>query len=314
MKFVVPVLEHRDRTGRTPMILTRGYGLPQDHFTIVPNGWLRDARLSRRARGLLFELMSHEPGWETSAERLAKAGTEGVAALKAALKELEACGYLVRETTRDGRGRLTGTRYIITDPATTENASSEPSVGNRPKDEPDVEPSVDSPSVDLPPAATPSVANRTPKKNNYKKTINQEEKGKKKPPPPPEESHQPREDGATRRRPIVELETAIRNENLSARFDKLSHDDHTAIISLIDVHGIPALVAVAKFSHRADDPARFAQAWIPAWSNLPAPRSSSTAPSWTSCGKCDPNGWVETDDGSARKRCHCHPRSSGGAR
>lgn len=296
------------------MILTRGYGLPQDHFTIVPNGWLRDARLSRRARGLLFELMSHEPGWETSAERLAKAGTEGVAALKAALKELEACGYLVRETTRDGRGRLTGTRYIITDPNATENASSEPSVENRPKAEPDAEPSADSPSADLPPAAKPSVANRTPKKNNHKKTNLEENKEKKTPPPPPEESHQPRDTDAARRRPIVELETAARNEKLSARFDKLSHDDHTAITSLIYVHGIPALVAAAKSTHRADDPARFAQAWIPAWSNLPAPHSGPAAPSWTSCGDCDPNGWVETEDGTARRRCHCHPRATGGAR
>ena len=294
------------------MILTRGYGLPQDHFTIVPNGWLRDARLSRRARGLLFELMSHEPGWETSAERLAKAGTEGVAALKAALKELEACGYLVRETTRDDRGRLTGTRYIITDPSSSENASSEPSAENRPKAESDVEPSVDSPSVDLPPAVKPSVANRTPKKNNHKKTNLEENQEKKTPPPPPEKSHQPRESDAARRRPIVELETATRNENLSARFDKLSHDDHRTIVDLIDVHGIPALVAAAKSAHRADDPARFAQAWLPAWSNLPTPHSSPAAPSWTSCGDCDPNGWVETEDGSARRRCHCHPRATGG--
>lgn len=295
------------------MILSRGYGLPQDHFTIVPNGWIRDARLSRRARGLLFELMSHEPGWETSAERLAKAGTEGVAALKSALKELEACGYLVRETTRDGRGRLTGTRYIITDPEANENASSEPSVENRPKEDSDVEPSVDSPSVDLPPAAKPSVANRTPKKNNYKKTNNQEEKKEKTPPPPPEESHQPREANGARRRLIAKLETAIRDADLRARFDKLTPDMADYLDSLITVHGIPALVAAAKSMHNPADPARYAQAWLPAWSALPTPRSSAAAPSWTSCGECDPNGWVETDDGSARKRCNCHPRSNGGA-
>lgn len=294
------------------MILTRGYGLPQDHFTIVPNGWLRDARLSRRARGLLFELMSHEPGWETSAERLAKAGTEGVAALKSALKELEARGYLVRETTRDGRGRLTGTRYIITDPAASESTSSQPSVENRLKEEPDVEPSADSPSVDFPPAAKPSVANRTPKKNNYKKTNNQEEKSKKTPPPPPEKSHQPREKDTARRQLINELETTTREANLRARFDKLSTDMVDAINSLIAVHGIPALVACAKSMHNPADPARYAQAWIPAWSALPTPRTSPTTPSWTSCGDCDSNGWIETADGVTR--CTCHPRSAGGTR
>lgn len=298
------------------MILTRGYGLPQDHFTIVPNAWLRDPRLSRRARGLLVELMSHEPGWETSAERLAKAGTEGVAALKAALKELETAGYLVRETLRDDRGRLTGARYIITDPATHEKPSSEPSVENQPKGEAAVEPSADSPSVDLPPADKPSVANRPPKKNNYKKTNNQEEKKKKTPPPPPEKSHQPREADdeieTTRRQHLDELENKIRASGLSARFDKLTADDITTIERLIAVHGIPALVDGAKAMHNPADPARYAQAWIPAWNSRPTPRISASAPSWTSCGECDTNGWIETDAGVTR--CHCHPRSTGGQR
>lgn len=295
------------------MILTRGYGLPQDHFTIVPNAWLRDPRLSRRARGLLVELMSHEPGWETSAERLAKVGPEGVAALKSALKELEAAGYLVRETTRDGRGRLTGARYIITDPETTEDPSSKPSVENRPKANTNIEPSADSPSVDFPPAVKPSVANRTPKKNNHKKTNTQEEKERKKtPPPPPEESHHPRETAESRRQPIDELETKIREADLRARFDKLTTDMVGAIDGLIAIHGIPALVATAKSMHNSADPARYAQAWIPAWSALPTPRTSPSAPSWISCGDCDANGWIETTDGVAR--CHCHPRSTGGAR
>lgn len=294
------------------MILTRGYGLPQDHFTIVPNAWLRDVGLSRRARGLLVELMSHEPGWETSAERLAKVGTEGVAALKASLKELETAGYLVRETLRDNRGRLTGARYIITDPAAPENPSSEPSAEKQPKDEARVEPSADSPSIDLLPADKPSAANRTPKKNNYKKTNNQEEKEKKTPPPPPEKSHQPCEvDDETRRQQIDELKTKTREADLRARFDKLTDDMVNTIDSLISIHGIPALVATAKSMHNPADPARYAQAWIPAWAALPAPRNSTARPSWSSCGECDPNGWVETEDGSARKRCHCHPRSAG---
>lgn len=294
------------------MILARGYGLPQDHFTIVPNAWLRDPRLSRRARGLLVELMSHDPGWVTNTKRLAKNGPEGVAALTASIKELEACGYLVRERSRNASGQLGETQYTITDPGLSENASSEPEVENRTQADPPTEPELDSPECDLPVVAKPDMANRTPKKNNHKKTNNQEEKGKKTPPPPPEKSHQPREANETRQRRIVELETKTREADLRARFDKLTPDMADAIASLIAVHGIPALVATAKSMHNPADPARFAQAWLPAWSALPTPRSSPTAPSWTSCGGCDANGWIDTGGGVTR--CHCHPRSIGGVR
>lgn len=290
------------------MILARGYGLPQDHFTIVPNAWLRDARLSRRARGLLVELMSHEPGWVTNTKRLAKNGPEGVAALTASLKELEACGYLVRERVRNTSGRLGEAQYTITDPASTETTSAEPKSENRAQ----VEPERDSPECDLPDVAKPDMANHTPKKNNYKKNNNQEEKEKKTPPPPPEESHQPREADETRRQRIAELETAIRDADLRARFDKLTADMVDAFDSLIAVHGIPALVFSAKSMHNPADPARYAQAWLPAWSALPTPRSSPKAPSWTSCGGCDTNGWLETANGVIR--CQCHPRSVGGSR
>lgn len=295
------------------MILERGYALPQDHFTIVPNAWIRDPRLSRRARGLLIELMTHRAGWQTSVAALAQSGPEGIAALTTAIKELIEAGYLVREWVRDQFGKRSGTKYIITEPAVAptgqETPSSEPSSENHTMD--------DSPSFDLPSVAKPSVANpHTKKNNNYKKTKNQEEKRKKTPPPPPEKSHQPREADdeieTTRRQYLDELETKIRESGLSARFDKLTADDITMIERLIDVHGIPALVDGAKAMHNPADPARYAQAWIPAWNARPTPRISATAPSWTSCGECDTNGWIETDAGVTR--CHCHPRSTGGQR
>lgn len=85
------------------------------NFTRIPNEWLRDKRLSRRARGLLAELMTHQVGWDITVESLMEGGTEGRDALLKALAELEAYGYLTRQRTREG-GKFKGTDYVITDP------------------------------------------------------------------------------------------------------------------------------------------------------------------------------------------------------
>jgi hypothetical protein len=87
----------------------------EQNFTQIPNGWLRDRRLSRRARGLLAELMTHQIGWEVTLDSLIEGGTEGRDAIRGAITELEGFGYLTRERSRDG-GRFKGTDYVLTDP------------------------------------------------------------------------------------------------------------------------------------------------------------------------------------------------------
>lgn len=88
----------------------------ESNFTRVPNEWLRDRRLSRRARGLLAELMTHTVGWEITTESLIEGGTEGRDAILKAVAELEAYGYLTRMQARKG-GKFQGVDYTITDPA-----------------------------------------------------------------------------------------------------------------------------------------------------------------------------------------------------
>lgn len=95
----------------------------ETHYTQVPNEWLRDRRLSRRARGLLAELMTHQVGWEITTESLIEGGTEGRDALLKTLKELELYGYLARQQVREG-GKFGGTDYVITDPADAAAAAS----------------------------------------------------------------------------------------------------------------------------------------------------------------------------------------------
>lgn len=69
---------------------------PSDNFAQIHNAALADGRLSFKARGILAFLLSRPPGWKTSAERLARSGTDGERAVKSGLKELEAHGYLKR--------------------------------------------------------------------------------------------------------------------------------------------------------------------------------------------------------------------------
>jgi hypothetical protein len=78
------------------MPLIRGHHSFDDHFTQIPNDWLRDSRLSLKAIGLLAQLMSHSPGWNMSVRSLAKANGTGIDTIKSAVKELEQFGYLVR--------------------------------------------------------------------------------------------------------------------------------------------------------------------------------------------------------------------------
>jgi len=116
-------------------------------FTQVPNEWIRDRRLSLKAKGLLAQLLSHASGWEVSIERLASVNNCGKDLIRAAVEELETNGYLERlEQSREG-GKF-GDRVWIT---------SEPSAGL--------------PSSGFPTSVFPTAGNPTPKKTIVKKTI-----------------------------------------------------------------------------------------------------------------------------------------------
>lgn len=78
------------------MPLIRGHHAFDDHFTQIPNDWVRDSRLSLKAIGLLTQLMSHRPGWNMSVSSLARFNKTGVDTIKSAVKELELYGYLKR--------------------------------------------------------------------------------------------------------------------------------------------------------------------------------------------------------------------------
>ncbi|WP_239089479.1 helix-turn-helix domain-containing protein, partial [Sphaerimonospora thailandensis] len=91
--------------------------LPADRFTQISNDWLRDRRLGWKARGVLGWLASHGPGFVISqAAIIAASDEDGRDAVRAALRQLEKYGYLVRVQSRDARGRHGEIVYKLMDP------------------------------------------------------------------------------------------------------------------------------------------------------------------------------------------------------
>lgn len=88
---------------------------PADNYTTIANAALRDARLSRGARGLLAELLSHAVGWTTTIRGLAEAGPEGKALISKYVAELKQFGYLALAQDRAESGAFGSSIWDVTD-------------------------------------------------------------------------------------------------------------------------------------------------------------------------------------------------------
>jgi len=102
------------------MPLIRGHHTFEDHYTQLPNAWLRDPNLSLRSIGLLAQLMSHRPGWSVSLRSLADANKCGIDAIRSSVSELIEAGYLERSEARvrNELGHLSDYTYTTRDPDT----------------------------------------------------------------------------------------------------------------------------------------------------------------------------------------------------
>jgi hypothetical protein len=79
------------------MPLVKGHHEFDEQFTQIKNDWLRDDRISFKARGLLAYIESHSTGWQISVHWLAAKNPEGKEAIRSAIQELELYGYLKRD-------------------------------------------------------------------------------------------------------------------------------------------------------------------------------------------------------------------------
>ena len=113
---------------------------PGRGFLILHNEVARDSRLSYRASGVLHDILSRPDNWTATAEQLAKArpAGEGVKAIRTALRELEAAGYLKRERVRGEDGRFSWSQTVYDFPRTDVPTASDPAASDTDSDGVDV--------------------------------------------------------------------------------------------------------------------------------------------------------------------------------
>lgn len=85
-------------------------------FTTMLNNHLQDKNISLKACGLMARMLSLPPDWDYSINGLAAICKEGVKSIRAALKELEDAGYLVRTRVRDEKGHFNYKYTLFEDP------------------------------------------------------------------------------------------------------------------------------------------------------------------------------------------------------
>lgn len=84
-----------------------------NNYTVMCNYHLRDKQLSLKAKGLLSVMLSLPDDWNYSIRGLAVICKDGVDAIGAAVRELEAYGYIIRSHKRGKGGRIRNIEYII---------------------------------------------------------------------------------------------------------------------------------------------------------------------------------------------------------
>jgi len=103
-------------------------------FTITVNTTPRDRRLSARARGVLWFLLTQQDGYPVNAAKMAaEEFPEGRDALERAIRELLACGYLTRRREQNERGHWITFTDVYETPelaATRPTGNGIPGVGN----------------------------------------------------------------------------------------------------------------------------------------------------------------------------------------
>lgn len=259
------------------------------NFTTLSNAVINDSRLSFRARGVLMWLLSKPADWRTlSVSIAAQSPREGRDSIRTAMRELEEFGYLTRERVRDtgGRFHIVQTIHEIPVDDTVAPGPENPGDGSSGAGESgSTQRTGSSPRTDTntPPNPQPKPAptERTPKRVGVvvKQIIDERFTG---------------------------LAAACRERGLAARWDRLNPEQADLIEGLLETHGVHALAKAAVDAHRSSNPTRYAQGWINTWFAMPLPRAA--APQWSSCGRCDDQGWIQCDptvlDGAVR-RCSC---------
>ena len=79
----------------------------------MSNHHLQNRNLSLKAKGLMSLLLSLPDDWVHTLSGLAQISTEGVDAIRMAIRELEQEGYIVRKRIRNANGQLGRMEYVV---------------------------------------------------------------------------------------------------------------------------------------------------------------------------------------------------------
>ena len=77
-------------------------------YTVMSNHHLRNKALSLKAKGLLSQMLSLPEDWDFTLKGLSLINREQIDAIRAAVRELEQAGYIVRSRERDSQGACAG--------------------------------------------------------------------------------------------------------------------------------------------------------------------------------------------------------------
>lgn len=139
-----------------------------NNFVTISNTPFKEKELSLKAKGLLGVIMTLPDNWNFTISGIATCLKESTSAISAAIKELMAAGYCVREIVYDDSHKIQGYSYTFSDE----------------KDLLIDEPSEEKPLGENPSTENPSTENRKQYNNNinkiYKKNKEKDDKSSKK--------------------------------------------------------------------------------------------------------------------------------------
>ena len=94
------------------------------NYTVISNVFLRDSRLSLKAKGLMAVIMSLPDAWDFSINGLCAIVKEGRTAVYSTIDELIICGYCTRQQVKED-GKFAGYDYTFAENPCTENPNTE---------------------------------------------------------------------------------------------------------------------------------------------------------------------------------------------
>ena len=125
-------------------------------FTVLSNDFLKDVRLSWKAKGIIAYVAMLPDDWVLNMRDLTNRATDGRDSLYSGIKELETCGYCVKTMRRNPDGTIAGYAYEICDKPVFVQPYTEHPVTDAPQPE---NPDTVKPDTDKPGTGNPTLIN-----------------------------------------------------------------------------------------------------------------------------------------------------------